>query len=63
LFPGVTFYLSLWYPRSKQAKRVALFFSAATIAGAFGGLLAFGIEKMDGYALFWSICAFQLIYP
>ncbi|EIM82963.1 MFS general substrate transporter [Stereum hirsutum FP-91666 SS1] len=48
LFPGVTFYISLWYPRRKQAKRIAIFFSAATIAGAFGGILAFGIEKMEG---------------
>ncbi|KAF4598010.1 hypothetical protein EYR40_006359 [Pleurotus pulmonarius] len=48
LFPGITYYISLWYPRSKQAKRVAIFFSAATIAGAFGGLLAFGIEHMEG---------------
>lgn len=48
LFPGITYYISLWYPRQKQAKRVAIFFSAATVAGAFGGILAFGIEKMDG---------------
>jgi len=48
LFPGITYYISLWYPRQMQAKRVAIFFSAATIAGAFGGILAFGIEKMEG---------------
>ncbi|KAH7920703.1 MFS general substrate transporter [Leucogyrophana mollusca] len=48
LFPGVTYYISLWYPRAEQAKRVAIFFSAATVAGAFGGLLAYGIEKMEG---------------
>ncbi|KAF7966480.1 hypothetical protein HWV62_38164 [Athelia sp. TMB] len=48
LFPGVTYYISLWYPRSEQAKRVAIFFSAATVAGAFGGLLAYGIEHMEG---------------
>jgi MFS family permease len=48
LFPGVTYYISLWYPRSEQATRVAIFFSAATVAGAFGGLLAYGIEKMEG---------------
>jgi MFS family permease len=28
--------------------RVAIFFSAATVAGAFGGLLAYGIERMEG---------------
>lgn len=27
---------------------MALFFSAATAAGAFGGILAFGIGKMSG---------------
>lgn len=48
LFPGVTFYLSLWYRRHDVGKRIAIFFSAATIAGAFGGLLAYGIEKMEG---------------
>ncbi|KAG8781875.1 hypothetical protein FRC12_021443 [Ceratobasidium sp. 428] len=48
LFPGVNFYISMWYKRSELARRVALFFSAATIAGAFGGLLAFGIDHMEG---------------
>lgn len=33
LFPGVTYYISLWYPRSEQSKRIAIFFSAATVAG------------------------------
>ncbi|KAI0739493.1 MFS general substrate transporter [Daedaleopsis nitida] len=48
LFPGVTFYLCTWYPRAAQAQRVGIFLSAATVAGAFGGLLAFAIEKMNG---------------
>lgn len=48
LFPGITFYLSLWYKRRDVAKRIAIFFSAATVAGAFGGLLAYGIERMEG---------------
>ncbi|KAL1743407.1 major facilitator superfamily domain-containing protein [Schizophyllum fasciatum] len=50
LFPGVTFYLSLWYRRREVSSRIAIFFSAATVAGAFGGILAFGIEKMEGIA-------------
>jgi len=33
LFPGVNYYLCLWYPRSELSKRIAIFFSAATIAG------------------------------
>ncbi|TFK44118.1 major facilitator superfamily domain-containing protein [Crucibulum laeve] len=48
LFPGITFYLSLWYRRRDVAQRIAIFYSAATIAGAFGGILAFGISEMEG---------------
>ena len=48
LFPGVVFYLSMWYKRTETHFRVALFFSAASLAGAFGGILAYGIGFMDG---------------
>ncbi|KAL9488262.1 hypothetical protein ACSS6W_000539 [Trichoderma asperelloides] len=48
LFPGVAYYLTMWYCRHEIQLRQALFFSAASIAGAFSGLLAFGISKMDG---------------
>jgi len=48
LFPGVTWYITLWYRRHECGLRTALFFSAATLAGAFGGLLARGIVEMDG---------------
>lgn len=50
LFPGVVFYLSMWYKRNEQHYRVALFFSAASLAGAFGGILAYGIGFMKGVA-------------
>lgn len=48
LFPGVTWYITLWYRRHECGLRMAIFFSAATLAGAFGGLLARGISQMDG---------------
>ncbi|KAJ8079565.1 hypothetical protein PM082_011152 [Marasmius tenuissimus] len=48
LFPGVNYYLSCWYKRSEFGIRAALFFSAATVSGAFGGLLAAAIAKMEG---------------
>ncbi|KAL1604917.1 hypothetical protein SLS60_004458 [Paraconiothyrium brasiliense] len=38
----------MWYCRHEAQFRQALFFSAASVAGAFSGLLAFGIAKMDG---------------
>lgn len=42
------FYFSMWYKRKERQFRVALFFSAAAFAGAFGGILAWGIAHMDG---------------
>ncbi|KAL9096115.1 MAG: hypothetical protein Q9165_001638 [Trypethelium subeluteriae] len=48
LFPGVNYYLSCWYRRSEFGIRAAIFFSAAALAGSFGGLLAAAISLMDG---------------
>ncbi|KAK0239156.1 MFS general substrate transporter [Armillaria nabsnona] len=48
LYPGVNFYLSCWYKRTEFGLRAAFFFSAATVSGAFGGLLAAAISNMDG---------------
>ncbi|KAG5368926.1 putative transporter [Yarrowia sp. C11] len=50
LYPGVTYYLTLWYCRAEIQFRQAMFFSAASVAGAFSGLLAFAIGKMRGVA-------------
>ena len=38
----------MWYKRSEAQKRYSFFFSSTTLAGAFGGLLASAIGKMDG---------------
>lgn len=38
----------MWYRRDQAQYRQALFFSAASVAGAFSGLLAYAIVKMDG---------------
>jgi MFS family permease len=40
LFPGVAYFISGWYCRHERGFRMALFFCAATLAGAFGRLLA-----------------------
>ncbi|BGP20796.1 hypothetical protein JCM10213_008933 [Rhodosporidiobolus nylandii] len=48
LFPGIILLLSIYYPRHRSQSRVAIFFGAATLAGAFSGLLAYGIGFMSG---------------
>lgn len=46
LFPGLNIVLSMWMPRSALALATSVFFAGATLAGAFGGLLAYGIRHM-----------------
>ncbi|KAL4909517.1 hypothetical protein BDW74DRAFT_165932 [Aspergillus multicolor] len=48
LFPGIVLYLSGFYRRNELQVRIALFFSAASLSGAFSGLLAAAIQQMDG---------------
>lgn len=43
LYPGVAYYITMWYCRTEAQFRQAMFFSAASVAGAFSGLLAFAI--------------------
>ncbi|KAF8499645.1 MFS general substrate transporter [Russula emetica] len=50
LFPGVAYYITMWYPRQIQGRRLAIFFSAAAVTGAFGGVFAYLIDYMDGKA-------------
>ncbi|KAF7967632.1 hypothetical protein HWV62_33657 [Athelia sp. TMB] len=48
MFPGIVLYLSGFYTREDLSLRVALFFSSASLSGAFSGLLAAAIENMNG---------------
>lgn len=48
MFPGMSLYLTFWYTKNELALRVGYLFVSAAIAGALGGLLAFGIGRMDG---------------
>jgi cyanate permease len=44
----LTSFIHSWYKRSEYGTRAAVFFSAATASGAFGGLLAAAISNMHG---------------
>jgi len=47
MFPGAFYLIGMWYRRHEAQKRYSFFFSSTTLAGAFGGLLASAIGKMD----------------
>ncbi|ORY59120.1 major facilitator superfamily transporter [Pseudomassariella vexata] len=48
LFPCLTLYLSTFYKKEEQAKRISYLFVAAALSGAFGGLLAYGLTSLHG---------------
>ncbi|KAK3313103.1 major facilitator superfamily domain-containing protein [Apodospora peruviana] len=47
LYPGSYFILSMWYTPSELATRMAIFYGANTAAGAFGGVIAYGVGNLD----------------
>lgn len=58
-FCGVIFYLSKWYTKQELAFRMAIFYSASLLSGAFGNLIAAGI--LNGLAgekglAAWQVC-------
>lgn len=50
LYPGLIVYLTLFYEKKELALRTGYLFVSAALAGAFGGLLAYGIGRLDGVA-------------
>jgi sugar phosphate permease len=47
LYPGSLLFLSTLYTREELALRVGIFYSAASLSGAFGGLLARGLSAIS----------------
>lgn len=47
-FPAAVYLITRWYAAKQVQTRLALFYCASALSGAFSGLLAFAIAKMDG---------------
>ncbi|KAI0145175.1 putative MFS transporter [Xylariaceae sp. FL1272] len=47
LFPGLVYYLTFWYKTEERSIRVAFILASATLAGAFGGAIAYGIGHIN----------------
>ncbi|KAF8434512.1 major facilitator superfamily domain-containing protein [Boletus edulis BED1] len=66
--PCIVLYLSFFYPRRRLQIRIAVFFSAASLANAFSGLLAAAIDQLNGKAgkpgwawIFILACIFTVV--
>lgn len=55
--------MSRWYRRSELAFRLSLYIVMAPLAGAFGGLLASGILKLDSFGSLtrWRYVGLKLV--
>ncbi|KAI9053207.1 hypothetical protein LZ554_002174 [Drepanopeziza brunnea f. sp. 'monogermtubi'] len=49
LLPGMVLYLSSMYTRGEMALRLGLFYTSASLSGAFGGLLARGLTSIGDH--------------
>ncbi|QRW25473.1 major facilitator superfamily transporter [Rhizoctonia solani] len=53
--PVIPFYYSLFYLKSEHGFRTSFFISAAPLAGAFGGLIAYGVQHIHSHIATWRI--------
>jgi MFS transporter, ACS family, tartrate transporter len=47
-FPGVIYYLSLWYPEAQRARAIAAFMTAVPLSGVIGGPLSGALLSLNG---------------
>ncbi|KAL2841143.1 major facilitator superfamily domain-containing protein [Aspergillus pseudoustus] len=48
LFPAAVFLISSWYIRHETGKRIGLFYLLGSAISSFGGILAYGLQQMNG---------------
>lgn len=59
IFPRVIYYLSLWYTRPELGSRIGIFYASLVASSAFGGVLAYGVFRIEGTSYFrWSYLFF-----
>ncbi len=53
-YAGVIFYLTTFYTRAELAGRLSIFYAASEIAGAFTGLIAYGVFQIQAQLHGWQ---------
>ncbi|KAJ4299386.1 hypothetical protein N0V90_004631 [Kalmusia sp. IMI 367209] len=48
MWPGMSYYLTLFYPPSRTGKRIGRYFTASQVSAAVVGLVSAGFQEMDG---------------
>ncbi|SCV67856.1 BQ2448_5467 [Microbotryum intermedium] len=61
---AMSFHLSLWYTKRELARRVGFFISAGATAGAFSGLIAYGVAHFKNTSIQqWRILFLMQVHP
>lgn len=47
-WPGLSYYVSLWYPNDRHTRRIGYYYTAAQLSASAAGLVSAGFQKMDG---------------
>lgn len=47
-YPGIIYFITMWYPVHERSLRIAIVGSSASAAGAFNGAIAFGVGHLNG---------------
>jgi ACS family tartrate transporter-like MFS transporter len=58
-FPGVIYYLSLWYPAAQRARAIAAFMTAVPVTGLVGGPFSGLLLTMNGR---WGLAGWQWLF-
>ena len=58
MWPGMAYYLTLFYPPSRTGKRIGQYFTAAQVSAAVVGLVSAGFQLMDGLG---GLVGFQFV--
>ena len=62
VWPGMTYYISMWYPNERAISRIGYYYTAAQLSAAVAGLLAAAFQKMDGQLGYTGFQWMFLIY-
>lgn len=53
--PAIPLYFSFFYTKDEMGLRMAYWFGFAAVAGAFGGLIAFGVQQVHASIHNWRL--------
>lgn len=53
--PAIPLYFSFFYTKEEMGLRMAYWFGFAAVAGAFGGVVAFGVQQAHSHVANWKI--------